>query len=317
MADYFVDDATSFIAAAGAATEGDRLLVQADINLSGYKQIALAAGVAVRGDPEMAPGLTRYRLYSTDEDMVSATPFLIAGAGCRFRGIHIQGPHAGQDDYATKIVGLHVTGPRVNIYDCEVSGWSHAGVNVASTGCIVDCCYIHHNQAAGYGYGLLCTGTSDLIARRSTFLTNRHGIDISDGVGRSFTVVNNFFGQVEGTNTMPVNTHGATVNGVIMGGDRLTIAYNVFDCERKVGAAGQINGIGFEGTPRVGAFVHDNYFLSGHGPRTFNQATNITFRRNRFSALGSGRNAYMLTAPVWIDGRLVPAGDYALNTWPY
>ncbi len=81
--------------------------------------------------------------------------------------------------------GVSVTGNGAEVDNCEISGFSEAGVHIG--GCVdiaVHHNWIHHNQRNGYGYGVVLGGQTYVEVYRNLFNFDRHAI-AADGSANS------------------------------------------------------------------------------------------------------------------------------------
>ncbi len=81
--------------------------------------------------------------------------------------------------------GIEVTHSGVTIENCEIFGWSHAGISIRGGIVDVKYNYIHHNQRYGLGYGIMLNkGKANIIA--NIFKDNRHSIAGTGDIGTSY-----------------------------------------------------------------------------------------------------------------------------------
>ncbi|MBO5981674.1 MAG: right-handed parallel beta-helix repeat-containing protein, partial [Clostridia bacterium] len=83
--------------------------------------------------------------------------------------------------------GLVVRGDNVTVSNCEISGFSEAGVLVEGyKGAKVSHCYIHHNQRNGFGYGVSLYRESEVEIYGNLFNFDRHAIAADGSAGSSY-----------------------------------------------------------------------------------------------------------------------------------
>lgn len=91
-------------------------------------------------------------------------------------------------DYYYKLMltcGVSVTGNGAEVDNCEISGFSEAGVHIGGyVDIIVHHNWIHHNQRNGFGYGVVIGGQSYAEVYRNLFNFDRHAI-AADGSPKS------------------------------------------------------------------------------------------------------------------------------------
>ena len=136
------------------------------------------------------------------------TPVMIraAGPGVRITGLRIRGPNTkrymahhrrsfgkGGDgrEYYYKLPtsnGIQTDHPRLEVDNCDISGFAHAGVNLRKgDGHHVHHNAIHHCQYNGLGYGV-CLNTASALIECNLFNWNRHSI-----AGTSIEICSNTF----------------------------------------------------------------------------------------------------------------------------
>lgn len=132
-------------------------------------------------------------------DALKTRPLIRAmGPDVRITGLRIQGPNPKRyldhhhrsfaegrgHEYYYKFptsVGIETDHPRLEVDNCEITAWAHAGVYLKDgEGHHIHHCSIHHCQYAGLGYGVTHNTASSLI-ERNLFDFNRHSIA---GTGR-------------------------------------------------------------------------------------------------------------------------------------
>lgn len=81
--------------------------------------------------------------------------------------------------------GVSVTGDGAEVDNCEISGFSEAGVDINShVDVVVHHNWIHHNQRNGFGYGVVLGGQTYVEVYRNLFNFDRHAI-AADGSAKS------------------------------------------------------------------------------------------------------------------------------------
>ncbi len=88
--------------------------------------------------------------------------------------------------------GVSVTGNNAEIDNCEIAGFSEAGVYIGDcTGVTVHHSWIHHNQRNGFGYGVVISGKSYGEIYRNLFNFDRHAIAADGTSGSGYSAHDN------------------------------------------------------------------------------------------------------------------------------
>ncbi len=181
-ADYYVSTRSELLSALTKATSGKMIYVadSAQIDLTGYKNISIPAGVTLasgRGRSGSLGGL----IYTSDRKSgYGYNKFFKAGSNVRVTGIRLRGPDSeiGSSTYTYQLYSGIVSSSsgKIEVDNCEIYNWSEAGVMVYLTreG------YVHHNnihhcRRTGLGYGVAVAGGTALV-EANLFDYNRHSI---------------------------------------------------------------------------------------------------------------------------------------------
>jgi hypothetical protein len=111
--------------------------------------------------------------------------FMVGGNNVRVTGLRLEGEMKPQDDTSVSaskyLVGLRSVGrTSFEVDNCEIYGWSWAGILLGDGVATVGNAYIHHNyihsnQARGEGYGVeIYRGT--VLVEANIFDKNRHSV---------------------------------------------------------------------------------------------------------------------------------------------
>jgi hypothetical protein len=190
--DYTVTTVANLQTALASATSGDVVYISPSttLNLSGYSALTIPSGVTLasnRGSGGSSGALiikkTGGGTWGWEQPMFKTT-----GVDVRVTGLRLEGEMLAQDGTvsggeARFLVGLEAEGAtNFEVDNCELRGWSWSAVSLdRSSNSYVHNNYIHHNQAAGEGYGTsLYEGTA--IIERNLYSYNRHDIT-GDGNG--------------------------------------------------------------------------------------------------------------------------------------
>lgn len=121
----------------------------------------------------------------------------VAGQDVRITGIRLRGPSRSTDRYGTESIGIaaHDSSVRTIIDHNDLSDWPRAAVSVSGNDGYLNRCpvpsrdpralpqnvrvtrnFIHHNQAEGFGYGIVSGNGAFPLIEGNTFYNNRHAI---------------------------------------------------------------------------------------------------------------------------------------------
>ncbi|MBQ2325684.1 MAG: right-handed parallel beta-helix repeat-containing protein [Clostridia bacterium] len=210
--DYTVTDTASLISALREAKSGETVFVPADakISITGLS-LTVPEGVTlasdrgrIKEDGTLSTGgmlytSTRQKEAITLSANAVITGLTVVGADTERhmthlkRGLNSSGT-AYTDYYYSLILsrGIIVKGDGATVHNCEISGFSEAGVLVqGSKGVKVHHCYIHHNQRNGFGYGVSLYSQSEVEIYQNIFNFDRHAIAADGSAGSSYSAHDN------------------------------------------------------------------------------------------------------------------------------
>lgn len=154
--------------------------------------------------------------------------------------------------------GIFICGyDNLTVENCEISGWSHAGVYLKnSANNLVVNNYIHHNRRYGLGYGVSIHTSNDAYdtnARISCnyFEYNRHDIAGNGHENESYVASYNTIGL--GGNGHSFDMHGKGVDTEEVAGRAISIHHNNFTNKHQTG-------ILIRGIPVDKAVIYQNVF---------------------------------------------------------
>lgn len=252
--DTVVYSAEAFVDVLENAREGLTIFIPGDMvfDLTGKRKIKIPRGVTIYSD--RGQNKSEGALLRTND--ISASPlFYTDGANIKISGLRILGPDSTIVNSVEidkmlverKSIGekvdvkninptyavpnssfLHVYYDNVEIENCEIYGWSYAGVFVRKNGsAIVHHCYIHHNRRTGLGYGIaLDAGHADVTANIFSF--NRHAVAGTGVRGTSYVASHNI--ALSNSNGHVFDMHGGRnrKDGTNLAGDSVIIFNNLF-----------------------------------------------------------------------------------------
>ncbi len=283
--DYLVKTVEELRAALKKAKSGQVVYVddEAEIEVTGEQKIVIPAGVTVasgrgRGGSEGA------LLYS---DELSMSPmFLAGGEKVRVTGLRLRGPdQKRRTEQMRKLYkegryysipnsdGIISTNPNLEVYNCELWGWSHAAVFLkrGALKAHVHHNNIHHNQRSGLGYGV-CLDQADALIEANLFDWCRHHIAGTGRPGTSYEARYNLV--LENANGHSFDMHGGRdrKDGTDIAGDMIKIHHNTFK-------ATGVPAFVIRGRPQQSAQIHHNWFLHSAPDKAIRQ-TNATGNMN-------------------------------------
>ncbi len=181
----------------------------ADIDATGSGGMEIPGGVTLASGRGMngSPGaLIRYTDYET------AGVFVTGGPGVRVTGIRLVGPDSEEHTSAYELPnsnGIRILHPRAEVDNCDVSGFSHAGVFLANAGkgARIHHNFLHHCRRSGLGYGV-CLAESQAYIFANRFLNNRHDIAGTGRAGTSYLACSNISDITDGRVSHAFDMHG-------------------------------------------------------------------------------------------------------------
>jgi len=283
--DYNVKTKQDLIAALEKATAGQIVYIDdsAEIDLTGIKNIAIAAGVTLASGRGKG-GSQGALLYSTD--LGAAPLFSAAGPNVRVTGLRLRGPD--QQRRTEQMRKLHKEGryysipnsdgiicshAGLEVDNCELFGWSHAAVflKAGAFNAHIHHNYMHHNQRSGLGYGV-CLDRAGALIEANLFDWCRHHIAGTGRPGTSYEARYNLV--LENANGHSFDMHGGAdrKDRTDIAGDSIKIHHNTFK-------ATSVRAIVIRGRPTKNAEIHHNWFLHA-GPSKAAAQTNASGNMN-------------------------------------
>lgn len=206
------------------------------------------------------------------------TPVIIraAGPGVRVTGLRIQGPNAkryldhhrrsfgpegkGRDYYYEFPTsnGIETKYRGVEVDNCEISGFSHAGIYLRDgEGHHVHHSFIHHCQYNGLGYGV-CHNTASSLIEHNLFNWNRHSIAGTGRPGCGYVARHNVELGVSLSHCFDMHGGRDRQDGTNIAGTRIEICNNTFRAPNTP--------VVIRGVPQEKCDVHHNWFVKHKGP---------------------------------------------------
>lgn len=302
--DYVVNNKSELLVALSKAQRGQVIFISGNavIDLTGENKIRIPHGITLASDR----GHNRAQGGVLKTDLHGVSPLLrINGNNVKITGLRLSGPDTAvyynitektqsitsidlaklkkeKDDYQVKkdalprSTGIAIEGANVEIYNCEIYGWTNAAIQVSSSAknTVVHHNYIHHNQHFGLGYGVLLYKAAAKITA-NLFDYNNHSVTGTGHVGTSFEVVNNIFKENH-IRAWPIDMHGGgdRKDGTDIAGDSFIVRNNDFYLH--FGRPG----INIRGVPQQESKIYDNKFTY------LTRESNIKSYQARRKALG-------------------------------
>lgn len=264
-ADTVVETRSGLLTALDSAAHGDIVYIDddAEIDLSNDSHLTLPAGVTLASGRGVDGSRGALLYVTTDVSRL----FELTNDDVRITGIRFRGHRIGYFDPDGSIwhhdsLAIRVFADGCEIDNCEIYGWTHAGIGVGShtspvtSGSVhVHHCSIHDNMTSGLGYGLVVY-RGECLAEYSYFDANRHSIAGSGDDLCSYEARYNIQGSEGLLFGFEMHTPG---------GDEIHIHHNTFELvERRDGRI--TSAVAIRGTPDTGATVENNWFYNPRDP---------------------------------------------------
>ena len=287
--------ASEFVDKLNHATWGTVIEVSDSFDLRNCPTLYVPAGVTIRGD--------RRRTNLGPEFLGDGTMFEMNGNYARVTGLRLRGPSRSTDRDQVDAKGVVAHDRYITFIDHnDISDWTIAAVEATNDGdpnhrasqstppnSRIVRNFIHHNQQAGLGYGVVVGGEAFALIEGNTFMNNRHAIagDGSQFSGyRARLNLVQFSAPVYGiTNHVQqdfdmhglLDTCGQHCGGIA--GFYMEIGRNTF-------LGGNRINFRLRGTPINQADFHDNVLVGSQGDAIENSGTasRLVLSNNQFNA---------------------------------
>ncbi|MFB6139929.1 MAG: right-handed parallel beta-helix repeat-containing protein [Halosimplex sp.] len=254
-ADVVVSTLDELLNALDAASSGDIVYVAGDATIdaspvTGTDKLSVPAGVTLASDR----GIDGAAGGTIETDVIDYSHMMSAEGGARVTGVRLVGPIDSYVEYSKPVVsGLTVKGDVVEVENCEVTGFNHAGLKLNASA-HVHHSHVHGNSMDGLGYGIMCYGGQKTLVEYNKFNFNRHCV-ANEGTAGYEVRYNLFTGK---TIAYQVGTHrpGATT---------LEIHHNTFVPTKHLNDGIDPScHVTVRGVPDDVADIHHNWF---HNPK--------------------------------------------------
>ena len=273
--DYTVKNLDALLNALSKAKKGQIIFVpgETEIDLTAriyIEQLVLEVPEGVTLAGERGHNGSKGALLTTD---ALKTPLIIRATGpnVRITGLRIRGPNpkryldhhrrsfvkgGGGHKYYYKFPasdGIKTEYPRLEVDNCEISAFSHAGIYlVKSDGHHIHHNFIHHCQYNGLGYGV-CHGTASSLIEYNVFNWNRHSIAGTGRPGCSYVARHNVENGVSLSHCFDMHGGRDRKDGTDIAGTSIEIYNNTFLAPQTP--------VVIRGVPQKKCEIHHNWFL--------------------------------------------------------
>lgn len=314
-AKYFVNDKNELLSALSAALSGDVIYVNdsAEINLTFERDLLIPSNVTLasgRGRANSKGALLFSKNFTREKKIYQL--FVTGGIGVRITGIRIQGPDNETRNSAYEfpnsqgIYSVH----DVEVDNSELSGWSHCAVCLYESQSNIPRIhhnYIHHNQRAGLGYGIVHGSGGNSIIEANIFDWNRHSIAGDGSINSSYTARYNLVLQ-NGT-SHGFDMHGGTDRNdtTNIAGETINIYMNTFyevsdENYPNLSNHSSYPAIMIRGIPTNNSMIHNNYLY-------YNSQDDAILQIHAFGNLSIFDNCYN----GYLDN--IASGAYTYYSW--
>ncbi len=296
--DYIVKDLDSLLDALSRAKAGQIVFIpgETELDLTAriyIEQLVLEVPEGVTLAGERGHGGSQGAQLTSD---ALKTPAMIRAAGpdVRITGLRIRGPNpkryldhhrrsfgegGGGHAYYYKFPtsnGITTEYPRLEVDNCEISGFAHAGVYlITADGHHIHHNYIHHCQYQGLGYGV-CHNTASSLIEQNLFDWNRHSIAGTGRPGSSYVARHNV--ELGESLSHCFDMHGGRdrKDGTDIAGTTIEIYNNTFRARQTP--------VVIRGVPQEKCEVHHNWFCKhSEAKETVRSSGNTKVFRNAYT----------------------------------
>jgi len=210
----------------------------------------------------------------TSDALKTPTMIRAAGPDVRITGLRVRGPNAkryldhhrrsfraggGGHEYYYKLPtsdGIRSDHPRLEVDNCEISGFSHAGVYLLKGAeHHIHHNFIHHCQYNGLGYGVCHNGSRSLI-EHNLFDWNRHSIQGTGRPGEGYVARHNVELGVSLSHCFDMHGGRDRKDGTDIAGTSIEVYNNTFRAPQTP--------VVIRGVPEEKCDVYHNWFVK-HG----------------------------------------------------
>lgn len=289
QASYSVSTIDQLLAALKVVTKGQTIYItdNAVINCNKLtKSLYIPAGVTLasglRFDQNFSSAGTSGAKLSLSTATLSSL-IRALGDSVTIRGLKIEGPDRTINGTQPISCGVKVVDYEgLTVDNCEIAGWSYAGVNFfnSKAGKVTNS-YIHHNRRNGLGYGIMLDSSADVVADRNLLDNNRHCIAGSGHRTQSYELKNSILRMTEPYpyNSSLCDMHGesemrnsTTYPNSTYAGKKISIHHNSI-------RYGSKPAIVIRGIPMVQSYIQYNTFDQASVDKAVNQYLPSTYTK--------------------------------------
>lgn len=283
--DYLVQTREQLLAALRQAKAGQTVFVSASnaIDLTGQRWLEIPGGVTLASDRGLngSPGA----LIFSSEDKPTRDKaerfalFATGGPDVRITGIRLRGPDPnvrGRYEHLNSD-GLESRHDRLEVDNCEISGWSHGGIYInVGTGVYIHHNYIHHCRRAGLGYCVVLN-VAEVKIEANIFDHYRHAIAATGRARSGYEACFNLAKSGATGHVFDMHGGGDRKDGTDIAGDWMKIHHNTFLASKPA--------VVIRGRPTKECVIYQNWFRRAESEsRAVDQKGNTRIYRNRYTA---------------------------------
>jgi hypothetical protein len=286
---FVVSTTDQFLDALKSAGSGDVIYIEgtATIDLTGtYTGVTIPAGVTIasnRGENGSLGGKIVQNAKNDPTNLGGQCALKAAGEGVRLTGLRLEGPHKTTVEEKALKRGFVSSYKNTEVDNCEIWGWSYAGVNVGSGttyAAHIHHNYIHHCQREGYGYGILNGGVT--LVEANIFDHCRHAVADGGSTSHFYEARYNTFNPGYTSRVLDMHGEGSKYCGSIYA------HHNTF-MDTTIGAA-RIRAV-----PQKTAYFEYNWYLMTKGAAIEQKNGNANIK-NTNNAIGPDKKVEAVCA---------------------
>jgi hypothetical protein len=183
-----IDSASEFISkVVDNGSVGDVFFINGTIDLTGYRDIEIPAGVVLTGNR----GQGNTSILKSDDEFADCTiancNFLDLKNSVRVIGLIIDGAFDPSDFNVNRSRAIRVGGPNVSIENCEIRYWQRAGVDLQTGNASIEYNHFHHIAV----YHVIVNNEADATMIGNLFEFHWHAIAGSGDGTQNYTALYN------------------------------------------------------------------------------------------------------------------------------
>ncbi len=260
-------DLSDLTSALAAATSGQTVFIpgDAEIDFGSQRNIVIPGGVTLASDRGLN-GSSGALLYTND---FGGTMLLSGGSNVRLTGVRLRGPSQTQAQVGSTS-GIRGEHDQFEVDNCELYGFPAAAIGFRneSDPCTFNAnvAYnnIHHNQMAGWGYGVVLGRSGNVMVEihGNVFNANRHSVAGSGAAGQSYIAHDNLALWTGNGHVFDMHADcepSEPVYGSAVAGGWLEVRNNYVLVPNQ-------RAVTWRSSPSIGTSIVDNYFSNSSEP---------------------------------------------------